>query len=84
MGYPASLKKDDAFQLARNVLISKRKELKAAGKGNKANRTLALSPTEEEKLWETGVMGPHAPMPLLRGLWYLMSKLMGNYLFYFY
>ena len=78
VGYPTSLAKDDAFRLTRQVLASKRKFLKSEGGGNKPFRTDALSPTEENQLWEKKIVGSHAPMPLIRGLWYLTTKLMGK------
>ena len=67
--------------LARRVLASKRKALKAAGKGNKVNRSDALSPSEEDQLWTSGAMGPDSPKALLRAMWFLTSKLMGKLLY---
>ena len=78
LGYPASLTKDDAFALSRKVLASKRKELKSLGKGNGDNKTDALSPTEEDLLWEKGSLGTQSPVQLQRAVWYLISKLMGK------
>ena len=80
-GYPHSILKDDAFRLSRSVLASKRKTLKAEGKGNKALSADALSPTEEDQLWSSGAMGPDTPLSLLRAMWFLTGKLMGELFF---
>ena len=82
VGYQYSITKDDAFRLARKVLESKQKILKSEGHGNRAFRTDALTPDEENQLWEKRTMGSHAPKPLLRALWYLTTKLMGNWIFF--
>ena len=49
-----NLETDSEFQSARDVKRAKLKILKAEGKGNKPNRTTAISRQEEEKLYETG------------------------------
>ena len=76
-GYEWSIVHDDQFKLSREVLKSKRKTLKADGKGNKPNKADALTPDEENKLWEYQLMGAHSPIALMRGLWFLTTKLMG-------
>ena len=64
--------------MSRDVLKSKRKTLKADGKGNKPHKADALTPDEEDKLWTLHLMGPYSPIALLRGLWFLTTKLMGR------
>ena len=77
-GYEWSIIHDDKFKLSRDVLKSKRRTLKADGKGNKPFRADALTPADENKLWELHLMGAHAPLALLRGVWFLTTKLMGT------
>ena len=77
------MKNSPNFKTSQDVVITIRKLAKKGGKGNKPNRSDALTPDDENKLWATGEMGSHSPKPLLRSLWFLMTKLMGNYLFFF-
>ena len=39
------------FEMSKKVLEAKRKELKGKGKGNRPNKSKALSENEIEKLW---------------------------------
>ena len=55
-GKPISLLKDAQFKRVRDVLKAKR-----IGKGQKPNRSKALSLEEEEVFWEKGVFGTGTP-----------------------
>ena len=66
------------FKMSREVLKSKRKELKSMGKGNRENRSEPLTAEEEETLWTKEVMGPTSPTTLLRAIWFLTTKHMGE------
>ena len=73
------MKSDPEFETSQGVIRTKRKIAKKEGYGNKPNRSEALSPDDEDKLWTTGQMGAQSPIALLRAIWYLTTKLMGNY-----
>jgi len=46
-------------------LTSKRKQLKASGKGNRPNSANALDENQIEKLWASGAVGLNGPHQLL-------------------
>ena len=73
-----NLETDAEFQTARNVKRAKLKVLKADGKGNRPNRSAAISREEEDKLYETGQLGYSTPMSLLRTVWMLTTMLFGH------
>ena len=77
------MKNSPNFKTSQDVCATMRKLAKQGGKGNKPNRSDALTPDDENKLWATGQMGAHSPKPMLRSLWFLMTKLMGKYSFSF-
>ena len=44
--------KDEKFEVSREVLKSKRRELRKQGKGNKPNATVALTNEDVERIFE--------------------------------
>lgn len=75
--YCASIDSDPAFKSFREAKLTKVKKLKAAGKGNRPNRTLPISLAEEEKMWASGQLGSHEPMALTQAVWYTLSMSFG-------
>ena len=55
--YFASIMNDLVFEKTRKVLLSKQKELKKKGKGNKPNASIALTSDELNTLYEKGPLG---------------------------
>ena len=76
-GYPASIMTSPEFETSRSVLNAKRKELKSLGMGNRPNKTQALTPKNENQLWETGSLSDDCPEKLQRTLWFLLTKQLG-------
>ena len=62
--YSASVMNDLVFQKTRKVLLSKQKELKKKGKGNKPNASIALTSDEVNTLYEKGLLGTRNPEAL--------------------
>jgi integrase len=77
LNYGYDLVKSAEFKTSKDVLAARRRELKQAGKGNKPNKADALTPQDEEKLWETGQLGLDTPESLFNTVWYLNAKLFG-------
>ena len=75
--YGYSLVTSKEFTRSKKVLETRRKELKAQGKGNKPNRADAMTGDEEEKLWEEGVLGDDDPYTLQNSLYYIQGKCYG-------
>ena len=67
--YSASIMNDLVFEKTRKVLMSKQKELKKKGKGNKPNASIALTSDELNTLYEKGLLGTRNPEALLNTLW---------------
>ena len=65
------------FSLMQDVLKAKMTVSKAAGKGNRPQRTMPLTDEDEEKLWSSGAFGLHDPMALLRVLFWYFTMLFG-------
>ena len=59
------------FKTSRNILKTKRLELKKMGKGNKPNHAEPLSPDEEERLWTSGILDVNScnPATLQNTMW---------------
>jgi len=55
--YSASITNDLVFEKPRKVLLSKQKELKKKGKGNRPNASIALTSDELNTLYEKGLVG---------------------------
>ena len=73
-----NIETDPDFQTVRDVKRAILKVLKADGKGNRPNRSTAISRDEEEKLYETGQLGYLTPISLLRTVWMLTTMLFGH------
>ena len=71
------ISKDHEFELCREVLATRRKELTADGKGNKPNKAVPLTKSNETALFERGQMGLHSPKQLINMLWYGFVKCFG-------
>jgi len=60
---------DLVFEQVRNVLLSKQKELKKKGKGNKPNASVALTSGELSTFYEKDLLGTRNPeVPVLNTL----------------
>ena len=57
------------FERTRKVLLSKEKEFKKKGKGNKPNASVALTSDELNTLYEKGLLGTRNPEALSNTLW---------------
>ena len=66
--YSASIMNDLVFEKTRKVLLSKQKELKKKGKGNRPNASITLTSDELNTLYETGLLGSRNPEALLNTL----------------
>ena len=76
-GYQECIVSSPLFVKSKTVLATRRKELKAKGKGNRPNKSSPLTENEEEKLWAWGQMGDHGPKPLQFTLQFLLTKCFG-------
>ena len=65
------------FSLMQDVLKAKMTVSKAAGKGNRPQRTMPLTDEDEEKLWSSGAFGFRDPMALLTVLFWYFTMLFG-------
>ena len=62
---------DAAFADFRATLDAEMKRLNQKGVGSKKRQAEPISTTEEEQLWECGVLGDHCPQSLLNSVFYL-------------
>ena len=76
-GYQYSLITSKEFEVSKLVLETRRKELKSQGKGNRPNRADAITPAEEEKLWEKGQLGSSNPSALQNTINFFNGQLLG-------
>ena len=60
---------DLVFEKTRKGLLSKQKELKQKGKGNKPNASVVLTSDQLNALYEKGLLGTRNPEALLHTLW---------------
>ena len=65
---------DIAFKPLKNVCDAVFKQLHSKGIGTETKVTPALSQTEEDKLWETGVINLDSPTGLLRAVFFYNGK----------
>ena len=75
--YPKSLLKDDLFKECDTVLEGKARKLGDNGKGNRPNRSLALTKQEEEISWDCGQLGAGTPRPMLNTPWLYLTQHFG-------
>ncbi|XP_033725157.1 uncharacterized protein LOC117315122 [Pecten maximus] len=76
-GYLVSILTSDLFSTSRQVLQSRRKELKQKVLGNRPNKAQPVSENEEEMLWECGQLGHDNPHALLNTVWFNNTNLLG-------
>ena len=76
-GKSISLLKDAQFKRVRDVLKAKRIDLRQQGKGQKPNKSKALSLEEEEVFWEKGVFGTGTPFAIQFSIFYFFTLTMG-------
>ena len=70
--------KDEEFKVSREVLKSKRRELRKQGKGNKPNATVALANEDIECIFDENQFGIHDPDVLSRTMWFLLNLHFGH------
>ena len=75
--YPVNLITDDAFQLFRKVLETRRFELKEMGLGNHPNAAVPMDDEDVELCWQTGAFGPATPRSLQNTLYFFFSNAFG-------
>ena len=57
--------KDKEFAGLRRTLDAEMKSLRAQGLGIVVKQAQPITPADEEKLWESGILGDHSPQALL-------------------
>jgi len=67
-------KKDSRFRGLQTVVDNTFKKLRAEGIGCNSKHAKTLSKEEENKLWDSGVLGTPTPQALLRAVFYLNGK----------
>ena len=70
--------KDEQFKVSREVLKSKRRELRKQGKGGRPNATEALSNEDIELIFNENQFGIHDPDVLSRTMWFLLTLHFGH------
>ena len=68
-----SIARDREFLKCRQVLEGKARSLREQGYGKRPNAAKPLTAEDEEKLWNSGVLGEHNPRALISTLWYLLT-----------
>lgn len=74
--YQASLR-DRVFGQCIRALTAKKMELKKLGKGNKPNKSMNITPEEEEKMYASGSLGSSSPKSLQFTVFYYFGKMFG-------
>ena len=77
VGYDEDLLESPTFLMARQMVASKRKQLKGKGLGNKPNRCEAFTEEEENKLWELGLLGNETAESVQNTMWFFVTKCLG-------
>lgn len=72
-----SILKHVDFEDCRVALQAKRRQLKKQGLGNRPNRSVALEETEEEIMWQKGVLGSSSAFSMQFSIWFHLTLLMG-------
>ena len=70
--------KDEEFKVSREVLKSKRRELRKQGKGNKPNAIVALENEDIERTFDENQFGIHDPDVLSRTMWFFLTLHFGH------
>jgi len=73
-----NIHKDKEFKVSREVLKSKRRELRKQGKGNKPNATVALANEDIECICDENQFSIHDPDVLLCMMWFLLTLHFGH------
>ncbi|XP_077987470.1 uncharacterized protein KIAA1958-like [Glandiceps talaboti] len=76
-GYKLSIVRDKEFTSSQKILKAKRSQLRKEGRGNKPNAAEELTEREENRLYESGVIGHHSPEALLFVVWLNNQKHFG-------
>ena len=69
---------DEVFKVSREVLKSKRRQLRKQGKGNKPNATEVLTNEDVERIFDENQFGIHDPDVLSRTMWFLLTLHFGH------
>lgn len=75
--YPESIITSDSFRTSREVLATRRKQLKAKGKGNKPNAAQPLTNEHFEKFWDNKSISIDDPTSLQNGLFMYIVQCLG-------
>ena len=67
--YPSSIITDRCFETTRKCLLSKQKELKSEGRGNKDHAAATLTDKDIDILYENQLLGLHSPESIVNTLW---------------
>ena len=70
--------KDEKFKVSREVLKSKRRELRNQGKGNKPDATVALANEDIERIFDENQFSIHDLDVLSRTMWFLLTLHFGH------
>ncbi|KAK3731923.1 hypothetical protein QZH41_000275 [Actinostola sp. cb2023] len=70
--------KDEVFKKSRDVLKSKRRDLRKSGKGNKPNATEALTSDDINRIFQEYGFGGHDPEVLSRTVWFFITLHFGH------
>ena len=73
-----NIPKDEEFKVSREVLKSKRRELRKQGKGNKPNATVPLANQDIERIFDENQFGIHDPDVLSRTMGFLLTLHFGH------
>ncbi|XP_070550681.1 uncharacterized protein KIAA1958-like [Ptychodera flava] len=75
--YGISIIRGEQFRKSREALAAKRKQLKAAGKGNLPKKARAVTEVHERAMREAGQLGTHSPTAILNTVWLNNTKFFG-------
>ena len=71
---PLNIHTDEEFYQLRNVCDRHYRDLYARGIGTEVNSTTVLSPSDEDKLWKSGILNLHSHIGLLRAVFFHNGK----------
>ena len=72
------IRHDLKFQQSQAVLAARRKQLKKLSKGNRPNKTQALTDEEVNHLYKIAYFGADNPMSEQRTVWWAITKHFGH------
>ena len=76
--YKLNILKSEEFKMSREVLKSKRRELRKQGKGNHPNATVALTNEDVERIFQQNQFGVQDPEVIPRTMWFLIILHFGH------